>query len=145
VPGDVVTPTDTLGTRVDRLESTTADLGRQVERVASEQTHLDRLMTLRFGTVDSALAGIATRLDTMSTAITTAGGDAASTPSGRALVKDIAEGKAARGLIDVSIGDLADRLAVVERRMYMALGAVSLTVVLLGLFGPAIRAAIGLP
>jgi hypothetical protein len=137
--------TDTLGSRVDRLEASTSDLGRQVERVVSEQTHLDKMMTMRFTTLDTALAGISIRLEAMNTTIVTTGSDPAQTPGGRALLSDIADGKTDRAENRVSLGDLADRLSQVERRLWMAQGALALLLILLNLIGPSIRAAIGLP
>lgn len=135
----------TLGERVEHLEIATTELGRQVERVASEQAHLDKMLSLRFGTVDTGIAGINVRLDAMSTAIAMAGGDAGATPSGRALLGDIASGKVDRAESNVEITKLAARIGVLEQRMWLTQGAVGIAVVLLTLFGSTIRSALGLP
>jgi hypothetical protein len=135
----------TIGSRVEHLEIVTTELGRQVERVALEQVHLDKMMILRFGTLDAGIAGINVRLEVMSTAVAAAMGDATSSPAGRALLADLADIRARRIDTTGQLEKFAARIGTLEQRMWVTQGAVGLTVVLLTLFGPSIRAALGLP
>jgi chaperonin cofactor prefoldin len=136
-----------LDRRVERLESEFADLKSDMKIIKLEQQHSRELADAHFAEMRTAngvtLAKIElliARFDTAMTAGYAASGDPTSTPAGKMIVERIStierDKEREHTELDERLDDLESRATGVERRVYMAVGATVLAVLVIQMLAP---------
>lgn len=92
--------------RVTLLEQQFATLSTKVDGVGLEQVHSRELIDMRFRTMEKSQEVVSVKLDALSQSIQLMASDAANSPAGRALVKEVGDLKLdhARDLADMKSG-----------------------------------------
>lgn len=136
-----------LDDRVARLETEFADLRSDMRLIKQEQQHARELMDSHFRTIESSIATslaetklIGQRFENAMTAGMQAAGDPTSTPAGRIIVDRIAALEKSKEEdhteLERRFVSLESRTGGTERRVYMALGALALAILLVQLIVP---------
>ena len=130
-------PPTTAG-RLDHLADKIDALEERMSAVEQEQKHAKELLGFQFASVLSKLDSIDARLSAQALALQAKdveqarmASDPTATPAGQAIMKIVT--------------DMASRMAGIERKVYMAGGAIALITFLAPVIGPVIRASLNLP
>jgi hypothetical protein len=128
----------TPSARFERIEDKLDSLEQRVARVEDNQTHAKELQALQFSAFQKGQDAVLAKLDSLSAML------AAKDVEAARMIQDPTASPAGQAVMKI-VNDTLARVSTIERKFYMAAGAVGLITFLAPIFGPAIRASFGLP
>lgn len=130
--------TAAIDRRVEHLAEKIDQLETRMAAVEANMTHARELQTMQFTAIQSSQSAVMAKLESMEARLQTKDleaerykSDPMATPAGQSIMK--------------IVSDVTQRTAGIEKKVYMAAGAVALITFLAPVIAPLIRAALGLP